>query len=450
MTTERSNENGRVRRAWFAAVAAVCAGFAAAAGNLDAVFLRGRTLENKVFYAPGEKMTFELRLTDAANLPEDVWFIKWTRTGDDGKREEGKTPASAAKPLVLATSLDKPGFVRIYAELVDKNGKVYRKDAAKYKNEAGLIFFDGGAGVQPEKLQGVPEPADFDAFWAKQKARLAAMPMTIVRKELTSKRGRVYAVEISSPSVRPVTGYLRMPADASAAKRYPCHLWTHGYGFSPHEPPQKAMDDRIILDINAHGMRLSAFGADEAYYKALGWEIRSGGMGYAFDPKQNGDPELAYFNGMALRVMRALQYLKSLPEWNGKDLIAQGGSQGGMQTIWAAALDPKVTRAEATVPWCCDIGGTEFGRNRGGWRIGWVPALGYYDPINMARRIPKTCQTVIPRAGLGDYVCPPSGIAILYNNIPGPKKITWVQGSTHGWAPPQPNQTYTYSANGAE
>ena len=37
MTTERSNGNGRVRRAWFAAVAAVCAGFAVDAGNLDAV-----------------------------------------------------------------------------------------------------------------------------------------------------------------------------------------------------------------------------------------------------------------------------------------------------------------------------------------------------------------------------------------------------------------------------
>ena len=453
MTTERSNGNGRVRRAWFAAVAAVCAGFAADAGNLDAVFLRGRTLEDKVFYAPGEKMTFELRLTDAANLPEDVWFIKWTRTGDDGKREEGKSPASAAKPFVLATSLDKPGFVRIYAELVDKNGKVYRKDAAKYKNEAGLIFFDGGAGVQPEKLQGVPEPADFDAFWAKQKARLAAMPMTVVRKELTSKRGRVYAVEISCPSVRPVTGYLRMPADASAEKRYPCHLETHGYSYSPshpHGPPQEVEDGKITLNINAHGMRLPVFGGDEAYYRALEWEISSGRVGYAFDSNQNKDPEIAYFNGMALRVMRALQYLKSLPEWNGKDLIAQGGSQGGMQTIWAAALDPQVTRAEATVPWCCDIGGTEFGRNRGDEYIGWVPALGYYDPINMARRISKTCQTVIPRAGLGDYVCPPSGVAILYNNIHGPKKITWVQGSTHGWAPPQPNQTYTYSANGAE
>ncbi|HCG20444.1 MAG TPA: acetylxylan esterase, partial [Verrucomicrobia bacterium] len=156
--------------AGFAAFAAFCAGFAAFAGDLDAVFMRGRTLEDKVFYAPGEKMTFELSLTDAENLPEDVWFIKWTRTGDDGKREEGKSPASAAKPLVLATSLDRPGFVRIYAELVDRDGKPYRRDETKYRHEAGLIFFDGGAGVQPEKLQGVPEPADFDAFWAKQKA----------------------------------------------------------------------------------------------------------------------------------------------------------------------------------------------------------------------------------------------------------------------------------------
>jgi len=69
----------------------------------------------------------------------------------------------------------------------------------------------------------------------------------------------------------------------------------------------------------------------------------------------------------------------------------------------------------------------------------------------MARRIPKTCLTVIPRAGLGDYVCPPSGLAVLYNNIPGPKKIVWMQGSTHGYIPPQKdNQIFTWTANGAE
>ena len=442
-----------IKRLCFAAFAAFGMGFAAFAGEWDGVLLQGRTLEDKAFYAPGEKMTFELRLTGAEQATNRACFIKWVRTGDDGKREEGKVPASADEPLVLETSLDKPGFVRIFAELVDKDGKPCRKDAEKYKGERNKIFFDGGAGVEPEKLQSVPEPADFDAFWTKQKARLVAMPMTVRRKELPSQQGRVYAVEISCPSVRPVTGYLQVPADASPTNRYPCRLDLHGYGYypNPKAPTGAWHKDALVLSINAHGLRLPEFGADAAYYKALEWEIKSNGHTYGFDPKQNADPETAYFNGMALRVMRALQYLKSLPEWNGKDLIAAGGSQGGLQTIWAAALDPDVTRAESTITWCCDMGGTELGRNRGGWYVRWVPALGYYDPVNMARRIPKTCLTVIPRAGLGDYVCPPSGLAVLYNNIPGPKKIVWMQGSTHGYIPPQKdNQIFTWTANGAE
>ncbi len=442
-----------IKRLCFAAFAAFGMGFAAFAGEWDGVLLQGRTLEDKAFYAPGEKMTFELRLTGAEQATNRACFIKWVRTGDDGKREEGKVPASADEPLVLETSLDKPGFVRIFAELVDKDGKPCRKDAEKYKGERNKIFFDGGAGVEPEKLQSVPEPADFDAFWTKQKARLVAMPMTVRRKELPSQQGRVYAVEISCPSVRPVTGYLQVPADASPTNRYPCRLELQGYGYdsNPKAPTGAWHKDALVLSINAHGLRLPEFGADAAYYKALEWEIKSNGHTYGFDPKQNADPETAYFNGMALRVMRALQYLKSLPEWNGKDLIASGGSQGGLQTIWAAALDPDVTRAESTITWCCDMGGTELGRNRGGWYVRWVPALGYYDPVNMARRIPKTCLTVIPRAGLGDYVCPPSGLAVLYNNIPGPKKIVWMQGSTHGYIPPQKdNQIFTWTANGAE
>ena len=442
-----------IKRLCFAAFAAFGMGFAAFAGEWDGVLLQGRTLEDKAFYAPGEKMTFELRLTGAEQATNRACFIKWVRTGDDGKREEGKVPASADEPLVLETSLDKPGFVRIFAELVDKDGKPCRKDAEKYKGERNKIFFDGGAGVEPEKLQSVPEPADFDAFWTKQKARLVAMPMTVRRKELPSQQGRVYAVEISCPSVRPVTGYLQVPADASPTNRYPCRLDLHGYGYypNPKAPTGAWHKDALVLSINAHGLRLPEFGADAAYYKALEWEIKSNGHTYGFDPKQNADPETAYFNGMALRVMRALQYLKSLPEWNGKDLIASGGSQGGLQAIWAAALDPDVTRAESTITWCCDMGGTELGRNRGGWYVRWVPALGYYDPVNMARRIPKTCLTVIPRAGLGDYTCPPSGLAVLYNNIPGPKKIVWMQGSTHGYIPPQKdNQIFTWTANGAE
>jgi cephalosporin-C deacetylase-like acetyl esterase len=66
-----------------------------------------------------------------------------------------------------------------------------------------------------------------------------------------------------------------------------------------------------------------------------------------------------------------------------------------------------------------------------------VPALGYYDPVNMARLIPKTCKVSITTAGIGDYTCPPTGVAAFYNNLTSPKLIRWVQGATHGYRPPK-------------
>ena len=53
----------------------------------------------------------------------------------------------------------------------------------------------------------------------------------------------------------------------------------------------------------------------------------------------------------------------------------------------------------------------------------------------MAKRI-KNARVEITRAGLGDYTCPPSGLAISYKNIASPNKsIKWVQGSDHGFVP---------------
>ena len=174
--------------------------------------------------------------------------------------------------------------------------------------------------------------------------------------------------------------------------------------------------------------------------------LKSNGYSYAFDPAQNQNPETAYFNGMALRVLRALQFVKSLPEWDGKTLEARGGSQGGLQTIWAAALDHDVTSAFTEVPWCCNLAGKSCGRMAPSWGIPYVKELNYYDPIHLAKRIPKSCSVNVVRAGLGDYTCPPSGIAAFYNNLECPKEIKWVQGSTHGFVPTYDCQRVTFSA----
>ena len=74
------------------------------------------------------------------------------------------------------------------------------------------------------------------------------------------------------------------------------------------------------------------------------------------------------------------------------------------------------------------------------WGVDWTDAMGYFDPINLAKYVPSTCHVTITRAGLGDYTCPPSGLAILYNNLKSPKTINWMQNSTHGYIPPKKYQ----------
>jgi cephalosporin-C deacetylase-like acetyl esterase len=137
---------------------------------------------------------------------------------------------------------------------------------------------------------------------------------------------------------------------------------------------------------------------------------------------------------MMLRLMRALQFVKSLPEWNGRDLIVTGTSQGGMQAVAAAALDQDVTRCEASKAWCADLAGISLERTPG-WRPDLLQGILYYDTASMGKRV--SCEVSLI-SGLGDDVCRPSGLTVLYNQIPSSKKtITYIQGNGHEAAPPK-------------
>ncbi len=404
--------------------------------NSSKVELIGKTDRNPVEYAVGDTITFTLTADIGEQKPTVDYFINWSRTGDDGKTEKGKAKL-ADGAVTIKTSLDRPGFVRIYATLTDRNGRNMKRNVMQWGQERSInIFFDGGAAAAVSEIkQAAPEPEDFDAFWVKQKARLAEVPLKAKMDKLDSKNGNdVYAVSVDCAGPRPVTGYLTIP-EGAADKSLPARVIFQGYGVGK-QGIQGGSKNEIQFQINAHGFEL---GKDDAFYKAFGESIKSNGQGYAFDPKQNANAEEAYFNHMALRLMRSLEFVKQLPQWNGKSLIAQGGSQGGLQSIWAASLDQDVTNCQSDVTWCCNMAGNEVDKRLfGGWYIKYVPALGYYDAVNHAKRI--KCPVTITRAGLGDYVCPPSGLAVLYNNITAPKKIFWVQGSDHGYVPTKPER----------
>lgn len=416
----------------------------AVAGPFDKAELRGVTDKDPVSYTIGEPIDFTLTLSNA-DVPENgAYFVQWVRTGDDGKKESGKVPVVKDLSFRIATTLEKPGFVRIEAKLVDEKGKDVKRDCPapgeNWFGERG-IFFSGGAAADLSKLrQGVEEPEDFDAFWEKQKAELRRVPMKVKRWEVKSPKEsvRMYGVQIDCAGGRPVTGYLSIPKRCDTGMKLPARIEFDGYGTGIQRVPKHCWFDwQINFHINAHGYDLEQ---DGDYYKQFFASIKRGGTGYAFNKEDNTDPETAYFRGMALRVLRALEYLESLPEWNGKEILAEGGSQGGLQAVWAAALDHHVTKVNPYIIWCCDIGKKGNGRLRSEFEPAFAPGLRYYDCVNMARRI--TGEVHVTRAGLGDYTSPPSGIALFYNHLDKAKKkrITFVQGSRHGYIPPKPDK----------
>ena len=130
------------------------------------------------------------------------------------------------------------------------------------------------------------------------------------------------------------------------------------------------------------------------------------------------------------RVIRAFDFVKTVSAWNGKDLGVIGYSQGGLQAAWAAGLVPEITHAEIGMPWCSDVGCAKAGRQRGTCPD-YQPGLDYYDPVNHIKRAPATCLVDIVRAGLGDYVAQPSGVAVLFNNAPGKKRVIYYQNCAH-------------------
>lgn len=403
---------------------AVLAGMATGAYGSD-LFLTGKTDKPSALYGPGERMTFSIRLEEGGK-PVAGKRLMWQRTGDDQKTEKGES-VSGERPLEIVTSSDKPGFVRIVVSAHDETGKPLERGEKKQR-----VMFEGGAGVQPEKLDSVPEPADFDAYWARQKAELAKIPMKVLEMKPVPETVTgvlTHDVKIACAGGMPVSGYFSKHKSA-APKSAAARLHVQGYSVvsagRPDGAARNPLNPTIVLCVNVHGIEN---GREPEYYKNLAATTLKS---YAFNNGENARPETAFFNGMSLRLLRALEFLKAQPEWDGRTLIVSGGSQGGLQALAAAGLDPAVTRCEAFKPWCCDLGGLTFGRLRG-WRPDYVEALNYFDPVNHAKRI--RCETVLT-AGLGDYTCPPSGVAVVYNHLRGPKTLELIQGSTHGYNPP--------------
>ena len=382
--------------------------------------------KNAIFKA-GEKIIFTVKLTEDGKPAADK-FIQYRLYHDDKTVKNGKV--SAAQELTVETSGAKPGWIFIQAYAKDAKDK-YIKQPAKGQPASAARPLSGtvGAMVEPEKLlPPMKEPADFDAFWNGVKKELAAVPMKeLERVQLPEeKRVKLYDVKISCAGDKPVSGYLCIPLNAKP-KSCPAFVNFHGAGVrSSGKPIAMGMRGVIALDINAHGIengKPGSFYEDlrKKYFYAKLDEFRPGRYAHWYKH----DRDRYYFKGMYMRLLRALEYIKSQPEWDGKHLIVSGGSQGGAQVLAACGLDHDITFARAGVPAMCDHSGC-LGDRRSGWPAlysrednrknpAYAKCASYYDGAYFARRI--TCPIWI-NTGFADTTCPPSSVFAAYNSIP--------------------------------
>ena len=391
----------------------------------------GTTDKPSGIYAKGEKITFSIQVTEDKK-PVTVGTLKYKLNYDGVRSSEGAFPLNG-EPHEITAQQDYAGWVYVSCWLKDAEGK---EIAIKRGSSNGV-----GALVAPEELQcASKEPADFDEFWKSQRALLDKVPVKATREEVSAPNDAVttYDVKVDCAGSKPVSGYLSIPKGA-APKSCAVVVSYHGAGVRSSYKPYRP--GAICFDVNAHGI---PNGQPAEYYKNL-----SDGELADYRTRNSNNRETIYFREMYLRVMRALDYVKTLPEWDGKRLVVTGGSQGGAQSIVAAALDHDVTLCVAGVPAVSDhTGSLVKPPHKPGWPTFYYARDGvltpeqaaiaktveYYDNVNFAKRI--QCDTYFS-TGFNDTTCAPVGVWLVYHNLPKQcqKGLTMTPSGNHGTSP---------------
>lgn len=343
---------------------------------------------------------------------------KMTPTKKESKKYDGSFKVNAG-------TLKQPGFLTCKA-IVTYNGK-------SYTGQANVAF-------DPHRIEAVAKmPADFEAFWEGEKAKMKDLPLDAIvtpMPKLETVKSNVYHVSFQNHKKGSrIYGILSVP---KAPGKYPAILNVPGAGVRPYQGAVYHSDaGYIALEIGIHGIPVNM---EQEVYSSL---FAAGLDKYWLQNLD--DRNEYYYKRVYLATVRAVDYIFSLPEFDGKSLAVSGGSQGGALSIIAAALDSRIKCYTAFYPALCDLTGYLHGR-----AAGW-PAMfryekssdqgvakkaevsAYYDVVNFAR-IVKTPGFY--SWGYNDTVCPPTSMYAAYNAVTGAKQLT-VYPETEHWNYPE-------------
>ncbi len=371
-----------------------------------------RTVRDSAVYKVGEQIKF--------NVFGSIENVRYSI--NDGK---SSTKFKALESNEIIVDAKEPGFILVTLDL----GK---KDAKGKK----LLTY-GGAAVEPEKIQpGVKKPADFETFWKSEVDNMRKSPMTVVKKEPIDAKYlpegfKGYDVEVSRGDVT-VTGYLVVPAGEKSA-RFPAIVNFNGASKVSAELPQAVNVAKrykaISFNLNFHGLK--NVNLTRKRNRAAENLMRPAVKNYQF--KNANDRKEYAMRKIFLRTVLSTDFLRSLPEYDGKNLIVSGGSLGGCQAIVCSALVPEVVFCVSTATAMCDHYGKDAG-HLPGWPNLFkrspeaVENAAYFDVVNFATMV--KCPAVMA-VGFIDTTCPPATTYAAYNML-GTKNKTMYHSITGG------------------
>ena len=366
-------------------------------------------------YKTGEKAKIEVQFYKYG-IPQDGVEVLYELGGDMMPSDtKGTVKLKNGKAVISMGTMKEPGFrdCRLTAKV---GGKTYSHHIK--------------VGFSPEKLQPYTQlPSDFNEFWNKTKAEAARFPLTYTKEyveKYSTDKIDCYLIRLQlNKQNQCIYGYLFYP---KAEGKYPVVLCPPGAGIKTIKGSMRhkyyAEEGCIRFEIEIHGLNPEL---DEDTFGEISRAFSSRENGYlvnGLDSREN-----YYMKRVYLACVRSIDLLTSLPEWDGKNVIVQGGSQGGALALITAGLDKRVTACVANHPALSDMAGYKAGRAGGYPHLfkntvdmdtpAKMKTLAYYDVVNFAKQI---TVPVYMTWGFNDNTCPPTTSYIVYNVLNCPKE----------------------------
>lgn len=382
----------------------------------DVVELRIAPTDGRWTTATGKDVSFQIMLTES-NVGMNGVTVEY-EIGEDlmTPRSTGSVKVKNGVATVKGGTMKQPGFLRCKAKCTVE-GRTY--------SAMGTI------GFSPEKIKPTTQyPSDFKDFWNKvvEKSRREDLNsgMTLIPDKCT-KTVDVYQVSFCVGSKR--TRFYGMLAMPKGDGPFPAVVQYPGAGVYAIDAPVSFAEQGIIA--MAVGIHAVPNNLDASLYADL-----EGGVLNNYPTLNMDRRDDYYYNRVIQGAVRAIDFICSLPDFNGC-VATYGGSQGGYLSIAVAALHENVKFVVANFPAMSDLAGYANGR-AGGWPHIFkdeknrtpelLDNLSYYDTVNFARNINVPGFYAF---GFNDLTCAPTTTYAVYNTINAPKDLYTAPLSGH-------------------